>query len=386
VSAEVLAQATQVQRVPGVIDLGIGQPQDAILPLELMARAMRSAAEAGRREPLQYGAEHGSGALRSALAAFLTAGYGTAVDPDRLLISNGNSQAIDLCSATLTCPGDVVFVEEPTYFLALQIFADHGLRVVGIPVDEEGVRIDALEAALAQESPKFFYCIPTGHNPTGSTMPAEHRRRLVELAREHGFLVLADEVYQLLTYAGTAPEPLAAQVDSGAVISLGTFSKILAPGLRLGWVQAPTELLQRLASRGQLISGGGLNPVVAALVAPILDDGGVADYLDRLRLTLGGRLTTMAETLQQCLPSAVSYRRPEAGYFFWLQLPEHIDTSDARPAALASGVGFQPGRLFSTRGGLGNCMRLSFAYYDEAEIRAGVAKLGQFIATSWGEL
>lgn len=376
-----MPQATQISTPPGVVDLGVGQPQDAILPVELVSRAMTTAAERRQRHPLQYGVERGDGQLRAALAEFLTERYAVRVDGEQLLISNGNSQAIDLCCGVLTQPGDVVFVEEPTYFLALRIFADHGLRVVGIPVDDDGLRIDALETELATHSPRLLYCIPTGHNPTGASMPVERRRRLVELARQHGFLVLADEVYQLLDYAGSAPEPLAAHVDSGVVLSLGTFSKILAPGLRLGWIQASEELLDALSARGQLISGGGLNPFAAALVAPILDDGGVADYLDGLREVLHGRLVAMDEALQAHLPHGAHYRRPDAGYFFWLRFPEEIETAAVRPAALAAGVGFQPGPAFSTRGGSVNCLRLSFSYYDDATIRTAVDTLCRTFAS-----
>jgi DNA-binding transcriptional MocR family regulator len=230
----------------------------------------------------------------------------------------------------------------------------------------------------------LLYCIPTGHNPTGASLPLERRRRLVELAREHGFLVLADEVYQLLDHTGAAPEPLAAQIDSGVVLSLGTFSKILAPGLRLGWIQASDDLLDVLATRGLLVSGGGLNPFTAAMVAPVLDDGGVGDYLDRVRAVLRRRRAAMDETLQACLPPGVTYRRPDAGYFFWLRLPDGVDTAAIRARALAGGVGFQPGPVFSTRGGYTNCLRLSFSYYDEAEIRTGVARLCQaFAAPGW---
>ncbi|MDT4937783.1 MAG: 2-aminoadipate transaminase [Pseudonocardiales bacterium] len=375
---------TQLQPVPGVIDLGVGQPQDAILPVSLIARAMMAAAAARQSYPLQYGAERGDAQLRSTLAEFLGVRYGTAVAVEQLLISNGNSQAIDLCCAVFTKPGDVVFVEEPTYFLALQIFADHGLRVVGIPVDDNGLRIDALAAELANHSPRLVYTIPTGQNPTGSSMPVERRRQLVALAREAGFLVLADEVYQLLDYSGSPPEPLAAQVDSGVVLSLGTFSKILAPGLRLGWIQASEELLDVLAVRGQLLSGGGLNPYVSAVVAPMLGDGSVAGYLDDLRDTLHRRLIAMDEALSAHVPPGVTYRRPQAGYFFWLTFPHEVDTAALRPAALAAGVGFQPGPVFSTRGGGANCLRLSFSYYGEADIRDGVGALCHAFAATTG--
>ncbi len=374
---DLLGQATQVQNRSGVIDLGVGQPQDAILPVELMARAMTMAATARQTHPLGYGVERGDGHLRAALADFLTRHYRVPVDGRRLVVSNGNSQAIDLCCSVLAEPGDVVFVEEPTYFLALRIFADHGLQVVGIPVDDDGMRIDALEAQLAVHSPRLLYCIPTGHNPTGASMPLERRRRLVELARQHDFLVLADEVYQLLDYSGSVPEPLAAQVDSGVVLSLGTFSKILAPGLRLGWIQASDDLLDALVARGQVVSGGGLNPFTSSLVAPILGDGGVDDYLDGLRAILQRRLEAMDEALRTHFGLDVTYRRPESGYFFWLRFPDDVDTAALLPAALAAGVGFQPGPVFSTEGGFANCLRLSFAYYDEADIRTAIAGLAR---------
>jgi 2-aminoadipate transaminase len=378
-----ILRTTQLQPVPGVIDLGVGQPQDALLPVSLMARAMAAAVTARQSHPLQYGAERGDGRLRSTLADFLAVGYGVPVFAEQLLISNGNSQAIDLCCAAFTRPGDVIFVEEPTYFLALQIFADHGLRVVGIPVDDNGLRIDTLEAELAAHTPRFVYTIPTGQNPTGSTMPDERRRRLVELANKRGFLVLADEVYQLLDYSGSPPEPFAAHVDSGVVLSLGTFSKILAPGLRLGWIQAREDLLDVLASRGQLLSGGGLNPFTSAVVAPLLVDGGVADYLDDLRRTLHRRLIAMDEALSTHAAAGVTYQCPRAGYFFWLNFPTGVETAAVRPAALIAGVGFQPGTMFSTRGVAANCLRLSFSYYGEADIRAAVSALcGAFAAAT----
>jgi 2-aminoadipate transaminase len=367
---------TQVQTVPGVVDLGVGQPQETILPVDLIGRAMRAAGETHQRLGLQYGPERGAGFARAALGDFLTEQYGVGVDAARLLISNGNSQAIDLCCATLTAPGDTVFVEEPTYFLALRIFADHGLRVVGVPVDGEGLRIDALEALLAEYSPRLVYIIPSGQNPTGSSMPTERRRRLVELAQEHDFLVLADEAYQLLHYTGDVPEPIGAHADSGVVVSLGTFSKILAPGLRLGWIQSSEHLLDTLASRGQLVSGGGLNPFTSALIASVLRDGGMAAYLTDLRRTLSRRLMAMDVALQAHMPPAVTYRRPDAGYFFWLRFPEQIETAALLPAARDAGVGFQPGSVFSTSGQQTNCLRLSFAFYDEPTLTAAVASLG----------
>ena len=378
------AATTQVRRPPGLVDLGVGQPQDALLPVELMSRALAVAAASGERHPLQYGAERGEGRLRAALADFLTRRYGVPVDADGMIVSNGNSHALELCCSAFTQPGDVVLVEDPTYFLALRIFADHGLRVVGVPVDDDGIRLDALAEALAAHRPRLLYVIPTGQNPTGSTLPLDRRRRLVELAREHGTLVVADEVYQLLDHTGGAPEPLAAQADSGSVLSLGTFSKILAPGLRLGWIQASAGLLEVLAGRGQLVSGGGVNPFASAVVAPVLEDGGVDGYLDDLLVLLGRRLDAMDAALREHpVPGAV-YRRPASGYFFWLRLPESVDTAAALPAALAAGAGFLPGERTSPSGGHGSSLRLAFSYYDEVDIRRAVATISRVFADRAG--
>jgi DNA-binding transcriptional MocR family regulator len=365
-----------------------------VLPVTLMSRALARASGAGRRYPLQYGLERGDGNLRVALAEFLGPRYSTSVtgaddvvrvDPQLMMVTNGNSHAIDLCCGVLTRPGDVVFVEEPTYFLALTIFRDHGLRVVGIPVDDDGLSLEALEDELTRHRPAFVYTIPAAHNPTGVSLSADRRRRLVELAVRHDFLVVADEVYHLLRYDGVSPHPLAAYVDSGVVLSLGTFSKFLAPGLRLGWVQAAEPLLLRLEARGAIVSGGGVNPFASAVVAPLLEDGSVAAYLDQLVEVFRDRISVMDDALREHLPFAVhgvTYRRPDAGYFFWLRFPESVDTAVVRPRALALGAGFQPGRAFSTSGRQANHLRLSFAYYGNDELRTAVAAIGRAFTES----
>src|SRR6478736_3447273 len=183
-----IAQTTQCWAAPEVTDFGIGQPQDAILPVDILHKAASQQAAEGRRHSLQYGTEFGDGHLWLALADFLSAHYAIAVDPEPIFITNGNSQAIDIVCTTFTQPGDVVFVEEPSYFLALDIFRNHHLKIVGIPVDEHGLSIDALEVALKQHAPTLIYTIPAFHNPTGVTLSAGRRQRLVELAVQHGFL------------------------------------------------------------------------------------------------------------------------------------------------------------------------------------------------------
>ncbi|MCS6843314.1 MAG: PLP-dependent aminotransferase family protein [Caldilineales bacterium] len=363
---------------PHLIDLGVGNPGPDLLPLDLLREAASHALAQGDTAPLQYGYEQGDIRFRQALAAFLEGQYHLKTDPGQLFVSNGVSQALDLICTLHTQPGDVVFVEEPTYFLALRIFADHRLQVVGLPTDEHGLVVEALEEALRHGRPALLYTVPTHQNPSGATLPAERRRRLAELAQAHGFLVVADEVYHCLTFGGDAPPPpMAGLVDTGAVLSLGSFSKILAPGLRLGWIQGRADRLRTLAQSGLLDSGGGLNPFTAAIVRSALALGLQDRHLARLRRVYAARLDALDTALQQRLGDRLRYRRPGGGFFVWARLADGRDAEGLMPKALAHGVSFRPGVRFSSRSGLRDAMRLCFAYYDEEGLREGVDRLAR---------
>jgi DNA-binding transcriptional MocR family regulator len=372
-----LSQILQSNIPTSLIDLGVGNPGPDLLPLALLRQAAAHALAQGDAAPLQYGYEAGDIRFREALAAFLKGQYDLKIDPSQLFVSNGVSQALDLLCTLHAQPGAVVFVEEPTYFLALRIFADHRLNVVSLPTDEHGLRIDALEEALARQRPVFVYTVPTHQNPSGATLSLPRRQRLVELSQQHGFTVLADEVYHCLSYAENPPPPLASFVDSGTVLSLGSFSKILAPGLRLGWVQGRADRLRPLAGCGLLDSGGGLNPFTAAIVRSALALGLQGQHLDRLRQVYAGRLAALDAALQQHLAGRIAYRRPAGGFFIWVRLPEGMDAEQALVKAQAHGASFRPGVRFSSRHGLRDYVRLCFAYYDEAQLAAGVARLAQ---------
>ncbi len=250
--------STIQNQVPSdVIDLGLGDPSLSLLPLDLIREAAQARLSQADNSFLQYGAEQGDGHFRLALANFLTKGYGFEVSPESIFVTNGISNALDLICTLFTKAGDTIFVEEPTYFLALRIFADHQLNVLSIDTDESGLVIESLEEKLAEFRPKFLYLIPTFQNPTGTTMPQEQRERIVQLAKEYDFIIVADEVYHLLNYTSYAPTPpksFAAYIDAENVISLGSFSKILAPGLRIGWLQAHSEKIERFKTCGLLDS------------------------------------------------------------------------------------------------------------------------------------
>ncbi|MCI0550599.1 MAG: PLP-dependent aminotransferase family protein [Anaerolineae bacterium] len=366
----------QNQVAPDVIDLGLGDPPLSLLPLDLIREAAQTRLSQNDNSFLQYGAEQGDGYFRLALADFLSKGYGFEVKPESLFVTNGISKALDLICTLFTQSGDTIFVEEPTYFLALRIFADHNLKVISIDTDENGLIIESLEEKLAEFRPKFLYLIPTFQNPTGTTLPQERRERLVQLAGEQDFIIAADEVYHLLSYTQKPPKSFAAYIDIENVISLGSFSKILAPGLRLGWLQAHPEKIRRFNTCGFLDSGGGLNPFTSAIVSGVIESGGLENNINKLINIYRSRIKVMDSALHQHLPD-VKYSIPHGGYFFWLRLPEELDAKELRKKTPAFKVDLRPGALFSSKDGLKNYIRLCFVHYEEEDIEEGVLRLKQ---------
>jgi DNA-binding transcriptional MocR family regulator len=365
---------TQSQMTPNVIDLGAGEPNPAMFPLDMLRHAAEVRLSQNDRSFLQYGTEQGDGYFRLALAKFLSAGYKLTLDPENLFVTAGVSSALDLLCTLFTQSGDTIFVEENTYFVAPRIFADHHLNIIPIAMDENGLIIESLEANLRIHKPKFLYTIPIHHNPTGTTLTEPRRARLLELAQQFDFLILADEVYQLLSYTDDPPKPFAAHIDNENVISLGSFSKILAPGLRLGWIQAHDKVIKRLVGSGLLDSGGGMNPFTSAIVRGMLESGDLEKNIGKLKQIYQNQLSAMDEALRLHLPD-VAYHVPNGGYFVWLRFPEQIDASELRQRAKTFKVGLRQGALFSTTSGSKNNVRLCFAYYDETHIEEGILRL-----------
>jgi 2-aminoadipate transaminase len=371
-------QTTHANVPEGVIDFGVGQPTLSELPLDALRTASDHALSQGNTAILQYGADHGDGYFRHTLAEFLSRRYKTDVDLDSVLVTAGASQALDLICTRLTKPGDTIFVEEPTYFLALLIFRDHGLNVVGIPVDEHGLRIDALEDALAKHRPVMLYTIPTFQNPSAVTMSAERREHLVALAKKHDFVIVADEVYHLLDFntasAKPLPKPLAAHLDSGHVLSLGSFSKICAPGLRLGWIQGSSRLIDQVVAAGLIESGGGLNPFTSAVMRSMIELGLQDACLDHFRSLYQHRSAALCSALREQIPTA-RFTEPDGGFFVWLELPNGLVVSDIVAKAKQLGVGFQAGTKFGKSDAMARYIRLSFAHYENGKLVEGVSRL-----------
>lgn len=361
--------------VAGQINFGIGQPSPDLMPVDLF-RSLSERFIAGA-DPLDfnYGASQGDRRFLESLATFLTRAYGHPAAPDALFVTGGNSQAIELVCERFTKPGDTVFVEEPSYFLAFQIFLDRGLNIVSIPLDEQGMRMDALEEALRHHQPALVYTIPSFNNPSGVTLSGPRRERLVHLSRAHDFVIAADEVYQLLAYEGDVPPALGTMIDRGNVVSMGTFSKILAPGLRLGWIQAGPGHIKRLLESGWVNSGGSINHYSSHLARHAMDSGLQDQHIEFAVGRYRERVDVMQEELERAFRPLARWTRPRGGYFFWLELENGVDTVALRAEAMAAGTGFQPGPVFSGSGRFGHCLRLSFAHYTADQIREGMHRL-----------
>jgi len=359
----------------GTINFGIGQPSADLLPVDIVRQASQSFFAGAEPFELNYGVTQGDERFLESLAGFLTRSYGVPTSSSELFVTGGNSQALDLVSVVFANPGDTVFVEEPSYFLAFQIFRDHGLNIVGIPVDDDGLSVDALEKELKSHKPAFLYTIPSYHNPGGQCTTGERRRRVVELAEKHDFLIVADEVYQLLYYYDAPPPAYGTMSDSQRVLSLGSFSKILAPGLRLGWIQTSERLRERLKSHGFVNSGGSINHISSLIVRQAIDNGSLGSHIETLRRRYRSRVEAMDEALHEHFDGIAKWTRPNGGYFFWLEFDEAVDTGPLRRQARELEAGFQSGDVFSSCGRLKHCLRLSFAHYSEADIREGIARL-----------
>ncbi len=360
------------------VNLGIGEPEPSILPLAELGKAAEHCCSLADKSCLQYGPEEGNPAFRRRLATFLSRHVGVDICPDNLLITGGASHGLDLILSRLTREGDTIFVEAPTYFFALDVFNGRRVRLVPVKTDEHGIDIDDLESQLETHKPKFLYTIPVFHNPTGTTLPEPRRRRLVELAKAHGFLIVADEVYQLTGEESETPPPLRS-LDGECVLSLGSFSKILGPGLRLGWIECAKQHVDELSQCGVLISGGGVNPFMAAIVDSAIELGIQDRYLSTVCTMYNRRRLYMTRLLEEMLPDGVHFTKPHGGYYIWLELPKDMDSVELRKEALTRNIDFRPGPIFSCEGRFSNCLRLCFTYYPEDKLQFACEQLSRLL-------
>jgi 2-aminoadipate transaminase len=366
-----------------VISLAGGMPDTSTFPPETYAALMASVAEEACARALQYGPTEGFAVAAHCIAEVMAA-EGMTVDEGELLVTTGGQQVIDLVCKTLVDPGDVIVAEAPTYPGAVPTFCSYEADVVQIPMDEDGMQIDLLEEtldALEREGrrPKFIYTIPSFQNPGGVTMSLPRRQRLVRIAHERELLVLEDNPYGLLRYEGE-PLPTLYSMDGGEfVIYLGTFSKILSPGIRLGWAAAPRPVLQKM-NLGKQAADLCSSSMTQLFVGAYFAQGEWRAYVDSLVEIYRGRRDAMLEALAAHFPREAAWTRPQGGLFIWATLPDYIDTTDLLARALSENVAFVPGRAAYLDGRGGSSMRLNFSGVDETAIREGVRRIGAVVA------
>ena len=360
-----------------MIHLGIGQPGSDLLPVKGLERAAALALHTDDPFFLNYGSEQGNENFLESLAKFLSSHYPEPVSPEQLFITNGNSQALDLVCTLFTRPGDTILVEEPSFFLAFKIFADHGLNLVSVPMDEHGLIVREVREKLKTLNPAFLYTVPSYHNPAGVTLSNQRRRELAEICSENQLLIVADEVYHFLNYTGEPVLPMGSLCQDCPLVSLGSFSKILAPGLRLGWVHARPDLIKRLYRSGLVLSGSGLSPFASQIVNSFMALGFLDANIEKLKQVYTQRRDFLCRLLKETLPEQARFLIPGGGYFVWVRLPDPVDASALRKIALEFQVNYFAGKLFSSQKGLNNYIRLCFAYYPEQDLARGIDRLAK---------
>lgn len=362
-----------------VVRLAMGSPAAKCIPTATFRALL--AQEAGRPDAFDYGPTEGDHRLRSALTEFLAA-HGQPVSPEELLITTGGMQGLDLVCKLFIDPGDLVVVESPTYTNGTATISGYQGRIVEVPVDSDGMDVDSLIELVAREhrAPKLIYTVPTFQNPSGTTLSLARRQRLLELAAGWGSIVLEDSPYEMLRFSGT-PLPSLRKLGDGTVRVIGvhTFSKILAPGLRVGWVLAEPLVIELMVRARQAMDTC-TNTLQQRLIARFLADGNMESQLEVLRAEYRHRKQAMQQALRDELgPLGASWTDPDGGFFLWLTLPDGIDSRALFPLALEEGVAYVPGPAFSVGGRFANALRLAFSAEDPARTLLGVQRLRRAI-------
>ncbi|MEK6278064.1 MAG: PLP-dependent aminotransferase family protein [Actinomycetota bacterium] len=372
---------------PEVISLAGGLPDTSTFPPSSFAAQMTKIAQESAAAALQYGPTEGFEETKDCILQVMGA-EGMLPDPDDVIVTTGGQQAIDLVCKTLIDPGDPVICEAPTYPGAVPVFCSYQADVIQVECDDDGMRIDELERVLERlasegRKPKFIYSVPSFQNPAGVTLSFERRRRLVELARRHELLIAEDNPYGLLRYEGEPLPPLYQLEGGDYVIYLGTFSKILSPGIRLGWAVAPPPVMEKIVL-GKQASDLCTSTLSQYFVREYFSEGRWQDYVDSLVELYRGRRDTMLEALREHFPPQSHWTHPEGGLFIWATLPDYIDTGDLLAKALRENVAFVPGQAAYVDGRGAGSMRLNFSGSTEEEIREGIRRIGKVVAEQIG--
>ncbi|HLG64133.1 MAG TPA: PLP-dependent aminotransferase family protein [Ktedonosporobacter sp.] len=372
--ARVLSELASMGERRDVISFAAGTPATDLLPSDLLQSILSDSFPQARQQALGYCPVEGQQSLRRSIANRMRQ-RGVAVDLQHILILSGSTQGIGLVSRFLLNPGDEVVVEVPTYLGAIQTFRALGARVIGVPTDNEGIRVDLLESILTRRSPRFIYTLPTFQNPTGVVMPQERRRRLLRLARRHQIPILEDDPYGEMYYEGKEPQPLKALDTHGIVLYLSTYSKILAPGLRVAWLAAPEQMIERLALHKQVFDLN-TNAIGQWMVSEILRRNLLDEHLAMVRQSYQKKRDLMLQAIQRYWPESVRVNHPAGGFHLWCRLPADMRARPLLREAAHEQVAFVIGEPFHVDGGGHRNIRLSFASPEEAHITEGIKRIG----------
>lgn len=359
-----------------IISLAGGTPYTRDFKLEKMVSATAACMMNQGNDALQYGGSEGHIGLKKHIVEMMAV-EGIDVGTEDFIITGGSQQALDLLGKIFIDPGDTILVEGPSYLGALNAFVGYEPKIISVPLDENGMRVDELEARLkelaeAGTKPKFLYLVPNFHNPAGVTLSGDRRDRIIELSHEHELLIIEDNPYGRLRFEGKDIPSLRVQDEN--VVYLSTFSKIFSPGIRLGWIMAPHPILEKIIF-GKQSADLCSSSFTQRVVEEFLNENVLDDYLGELVTTYRGRRDAMLEALEEFFPAEASWSRPQGGFFVWAKLPEFIDTTEMLAEAINQKVAYVPGRAFFADGSGGNFMRLAFCYPSKQDVREGIKRL-----------
>lgn len=371
---------------PGTISLLLGHPDPTTLLMPELREAMQRVLNSPQAASLlQYGPEQGTQSLINVLIEKIKREQHCTLQPANLMIVAGSTHALDMITRLYVKAGEVVLIEAPTYADALHVFRDHHVELCPIPMDDDGLLPDALAQQIAHlhargTPPKMLYTVPNFHNPTGRIVSEARRREIIRLARHYNFLLVEDDVYRDLSFGVTVPTSFYTLAQGQHVFSIGSFSKTLAPGLRLGWLLGSEQDIQRCVDAGTTQMGGGANPLTAHMVAEYCQDGQWEKHILHLQTVYKKRCDTALAALERHMPTGVTWTRPAGGFFIWLCLPEQVFAQQVKQLALQQGVLVATGEGFFAHPAEGaHCLRLAYSCAPLSDIDKGIHILAQVI-------
>ena len=362
---------------PTVISFAGGLPNRALFPVDALKEATCKVFDTQGRDVLQYGGSEGHVGLREYISARYKEKANLDVPVDSILITNGSQQGLDLLGKTLLNDGDAVLIEEPGYLGAIQAFSLYRPRFLPVPVSQEGMDVDGLRTALSQDRPKLMYAVPNFQNPSGISYSEQNRRSLSEILERTDTLVIEDDPYGDLRFSGARKPSFRELLPDNAVL-LGSFSKSLVPGLRLGWVVAPPELMTKLVTAKQATDLH-TSHFTQSIVAQYLQDNDADEHINTVRRVYGEQCQAMQSSIRKHFPPEVACTRPEGGMFLWAELPQSLVAMELFELAVEDKVVFVPGDPFYVRGERQHTLRLNFSCTDAGTIEIGIGRLGRAI-------